>query len=124
MVLSVASARSQERWQALRQAGQLLRRVHEAGYTWKNHSFDGWGVRAETGAVVLTSVDGLQRKKDSPERLARKSLSRLIRATVPNLSAGDKLRFFLGYHSLDGLNQQTHEFARRLAVQDRRPQLA
>ncbi len=103
-----------ERRRVLREAGRLLRCVHEAGYRCSGARCDAWAVRPETGAVVLTSIDGLQRTSISPERLARRDLTKL--GSVANLSAADKLRFFLGYHASESLTRPMHQLARRLAA--------
>ena len=109
-----ASAR--ERGDVMRQAGRLLRRIHEAGYRWIDPRFDAWSVRPETGALVLTRVDVLRRHAGSPDRLARRDLAQLVHASLPGLTAADRLRFFLGYHALEGLTPQAQHFARKLSA--------
>jgi tRNA A-37 threonylcarbamoyl transferase component Bud32 len=111
----VRGAEPYDRGQAMRQAGNVLRRVHEAGYRWKQVRWDCLAVRPESGAVVLTSVEGLKRHRTAPERLARKELTRLALAGLPELSADDRLAFFLGYHALDAGAGAAQRFARLLA---------
>ena len=114
----LATAALAERRRLLREAGRLLRCVHEAGYAWSGPRGVVWAVRPETGAVVLTSVDGLRRSTASLERRARRDLARLSRGA--DLSAADRLRFFLGYHASESLTQPMHQLARRLTLR-RRP---
>lgn len=110
------TATPRTRWNALRDAGRLLRRAHEAGYAWKDRGFAGWAVRPATGTLVLTSVDGFQRTSADPQRLARKSLNKLLRESLAEASATDRLRFFLGYHALTDLTNQARRLASRLAA--------
>jgi tRNA A-37 threonylcarbamoyl transferase component Bud32 len=114
----LATAPLAQRRHVLREAGRVLRRVHEAGYA-DGRQLSAWAVRPETGTVVLTSVDGLRRSPGSLDRLARADLARLRRTT--DLSSADLLRFFLGYHDADKLNRPMHQLARRLSG-GRRPQ--
>jgi len=109
----LATAPLPQRWYVLREAGRVLRRVHEAGYADGSRQLSAWAVRPESGAVVLTSVDGLRRSPRSPDRLARADLARLRRTA--DLSSADFLRFFLGYHDADRLNRPMHQLARRLS---------
>jgi hypothetical protein len=112
----LGTAARRARWNALRDAGQLLRRAQEAGYAWKGRGFAGWAVQPATGAVVLTSVDGFERTSADPQRLARKSLNKLLRESLADVSATDRLRFFLGYHALTDLTNHARRLASRLAA--------
>lgn len=104
-----------QRSQVLREAGRHLRRVHEAGYACQGRHFDQWAVRTDTGAVVLTGVDGLRRKPGSADLLARKDLAKLAIA-VPGLSAADRLRFVLGYFGLERLTPSAQRLVRQLSA--------
>lgn len=117
-------ATSPQRWRLLRAAGDVLRRIHEAGYDWKHGSFHAWSVRPQTGVIVITTVEGLRRRGGSPGKLARKTLIKLIGLALPGLNATDKLRFFLGYHRSETLTTTTHRLARQLAVWHARRQHA
>jgi hypothetical protein len=110
------TAALRERWHALRGAGQLLRRAQEAGYAWTGRGFAGWAVRPATSAVVLTSVDGFRRTSADPQRLARKSLNKLLRESLADVSTTDRLRFFLGYQALTDLTNHARRLASRLAA--------
>lgn len=104
-----------DRYRVLREAGRLLRRVHEAGYACQGRCVQHWAVRTDTGAVVLTSVDGVRRNPRSLERLARKDLAKLATA-VSRLSAADRLRFVLGYFGLQRLTPPVERQVRRLSA--------
>jgi tRNA A-37 threonylcarbamoyl transferase component Bud32 len=104
-----------ERWRVLREAGQTLRRIHEAGYACKGNRFDAWAIRLGSGAIVITNVEGLRRRSGSLQRLGRSTLTRLAGIGLPGLNATDKLRFFLGYHLSTALTAGTHRLARQLA---------
>ncbi len=116
-----------QRGRVLREAGRLLRRAHEAGYACRRRCLDDWAVRTDTGAVVLTGVDGLRRQPGAPDRLARLDLGRLATA-VGNVSAADRLRFVLGYYGLERvtppvgrlLRQWSAPRSRRRAARERR----
>jgi hypothetical protein len=100
-----------ERGRTLRDAGRLLRRVHEAGYACRGRFLDHVAVRSDTGAVVLTSVDGVRRTPGSPDRLARRDLSRLTAAGF--LRAADRLRFVLGYYGLERMTPPVERLLRQ-----------
>jgi len=115
----LATAPLGRRWLLLREAGRVLRCLHEAGYACSSQPLHAWAVRPETGAVVLMNVDGLRRTARSPERLAGRDLVKL-RGTS-DLSAADKLRFFLGYSGANSMDRPTQKLARRLIGSRRRP---
>jgi len=111
-----------ERDRLLRDAGRTLRRVHEAGYACRGRCIDHLGVRSDTGAVVLTSVDGVRRTPGSPDRLAHRDLARL---TIGGCFSGvDRLRFVLGYYGLERLTppveRMLRRWSRRRAARERR----
>lgn len=104
---------------ALREAGSVLRRIHDAGYIAHARNLAAWAVRPETGEIVLTSVSDLRRTKRSPQRLARQELAKLNALAIPGVSVTDKLRFLLGYHAADKLPRPMLPWVRRLGT--RRP---
>lgn len=111
----VDGAAPAERCRVVREAGRLLRRVHEAGYACRGRCLEHVAVRTDTGAVALTSVDGVCRQPRSPDQLARRDLAKLATA-APTLSAADRLRFFLGYHGLERLTPAAQRLARQLSA--------
>lgn len=99
----------------LRQAGRLLRRLHDAGYGFGASApvWQGWGVQVlgdDRVNVVLASVEGLQASRADGRRLARRDLPCAMR----KLQRSDALRLFLGYWNLDGLRGQDRSWRRHL----------
>ncbi len=102
------------RFQILRHAGQLLRRLHEAGFILRRLDFKPWGIRPSTGEVVLRSVSELVRSKAAPSRLGRRDLGELMRVASPDFSTTDRMRFFLGYNAAKSRDLSAPHLARRL----------
>jgi tRNA A-37 threonylcarbamoyl transferase component Bud32 len=103
------SPRQRGAW--LRQAGALVRKLHEAGHCLGSEA----AAFARICAVyqkrlVLTRVDRLDRKKELWLTLARRDLPRLLDHNRP--SRGDALRFYLGYLGARRLPAQGRELAR------------
>jgi tRNA A-37 threonylcarbamoyl transferase component Bud32 len=110
----------------LRAAGRLLRRLHDAGLR-LNPGADPLAAVGQVenlpeigpvenlphGAVVLTSIDVLQRTSLPVETLARLDLRRLAAAFAGRISGADGLRFLHGYHAAGRLRQ---DFRRRVAM--------
>ncbi len=92
-----------ERGNWLRQAGSLLRRLHEAGYCMGNRpkDFDAIGVNTSATAarVLLSRIDGLKRRRLSWPALAKKDFAPLIRSH--RLCRTDMMRFYLAYVGSD-----------------------
>jgi tRNA A-37 threonylcarbamoyl transferase component Bud32 len=82
----------------LRQAGALLRRVHEAGYILGNGAenfAEGCAIlKADAAALMVTQVDCLERRHRPWPNLAELDLPRIGKF---GLSNSDQLRFYLGY---------------------------
>ena len=107
------------RRRVLREAGKVLRRVHDAGYCGPATGDRFLVVRhlspdsARPQAVVaLGSLDGLQsRRRLGPGRVKR-DLAALRNAFSPLLGGRtDALRFLLGYLALERLTPGTRHFA-------------
>jgi tRNA A-37 threonylcarbamoyl transferase component Bud32 len=131
--LWTAERKQRRRW--LREAGRLLRHVHEAGYHVDCFHARSFLVRAAPApgddsppgtAVALGSLDGLVRWKGSRLAGARLDLAALRRAFTPNrVSRTDELRVLLGYLGLQRLTPAARSLARALSQNrlDRRPWL-
>jgi hypothetical protein len=103
------------RGQWLRKAGELVRRLHEAGYALGNQA----GAFAalctvQNDGLALTRVDGLQRSKRRWPELAVVDLPKLPR--LEGQRGTETMRFFLGYLGTRRLTQQGRILARRLRV--------
>jgi tRNA A-37 threonylcarbamoyl transferase component Bud32 len=90
-----AKASPQQRGQWLLQAGDLVRRIHEAGYSlpFEENWSPRLGVTLATGEVVLYRVEPLERRSTPWQEFAPSELNyQKIR-----LSRTDRLRFLSGY---------------------------
>jgi tRNA A-37 threonylcarbamoyl transferase component Bud32 len=102
-----------DRDRVLGDVGRMLRRMHEAGYACQRNCFEHCGVRADTGAVVLTSVEGVRRRAGHLDRLARKDLTRL--ASAAGFNAADRLHLVLGYCELERLTPPAQRLLRQMS---------
>ncbi len=98
--LDATELRQRRRW--LREAGALLRRVHEAGYTLAAVHDRHFRVRpaqpADAPAVFLDSVEGMRRSRTAPAWRAARELAAMHKAYARVLgSRTDALRFFRAY---------------------------
>ncbi|MBI3823018.1 MAG: hypothetical protein HY289_10125, partial [Planctomycetes bacterium] len=92
---AIAKAPQPMRSRLLRQAGHIVRRIHEAGYNLPNG--DTWerrlGVASTTGEVVLTNLEPLVRGNASWQDVAPGEFNR----QAFRLSRTEQLRFLQGY---------------------------
>jgi tRNA A-37 threonylcarbamoyl transferase component Bud32 len=110
------TAERKRRWQVIRDAGDLLRRTHEAGC----HGIDsvaqvglreGCGVRPR---VVLQDVSRLTAERDLPPRAKLRDLRRLRRSLPTGMcSRTDQLRFLMAYAST---RQSMRELLRQIVA--------
>jgi hypothetical protein len=101
----------------LRQAGALLRRLHEAGYSLGRRAADFGAICAvpkeDPHQVILTHVDTLERQARPWPELALQDLLKL--ATAHQLCRGELMRFFLGYFGTRHLSPEGQELFRTVA---------
>lgn len=105
--------RLRQRWDVLRQAGQVLQRIHQAGYHLGGLA-SGRGAPGDTlqvcvapgtgPAVVLGNAQALRRCRRLPPARAVRDLALLAReAAAASLTATEQLRFLLAYLAAPGL---------------------
>jgi hypothetical protein len=98
----LAAATIRRRRQVLRQAGDMLRRMHEAGYYLGNipaedtARFFEVSSDRETPQVFLNEIPRLRRRRPSRSR-ARADLLQLLLGFGSLFGAADRLRFFLAF---------------------------
>jgi tRNA A-37 threonylcarbamoyl transferase component Bud32 len=104
------------RGRLLKKAGELLRRIHEAGYVLAKHAADFAAMCAVTkepnAALALTRIDGLERKKRSWSQLAMEDLPRL--RNIHRLRETEAMCFFLGYLGAPRLTSDGRALARKM----------
>jgi tRNA A-37 threonylcarbamoyl transferase component Bud32 len=116
------TAEHKQRRHWIRTAGQVLRRVHEAGYygtKWTDRHFviqaGQPGTTLAAPEVVLGRIDDLRSRKHSLAAWRSRDLHSLQTAFGPLVnSRTDQLRFFLGYLSLECLTPAAKRLIREL----------
>ena len=102
----------------LRQAGTLVRRVHDAGYSLGDQpaDFEAIGICPNTDAtsLALTRVDGLKRCRQPWPVLAKRDLLKLRR--LRPLRRTDLMRFYLGYVGNERLTAPGRALLRELVA--------
>jgi len=105
-----------EKGKLLREAGALLRRLHDAGYLLGKKAGDFASLVAvqttEQPSLTLTGIDGLRRSKRCWSELALRDIPNLKNAQ--RLRAAENLRFFLGYCGSQRLSPLGRDLARKL----------
>ena len=108
-----------DRRHVLQHAGEVLRRIHEAGYSFAA-SLDPrrlWVVQAnpeQKAQVVLTSVEGLCRSRKLKQVQALEDFRKLRRSFVGLCSRTEQLRFLLGYLDLPRLTPEGRRLVQRI----------
>jgi tRNA A-37 threonylcarbamoyl transferase component Bud32 len=109
---------SRERRRLLREAGALVRRMHEAA-CYLGDAADALRIQAPAGApaqIVLAGVRAIRRRHRPSAGLASRDLATLRRGIGRAYSRTDALRFLLGYLDVPRLTPQARRLCGRPAV--------
>src|SRR5262249_25211091 len=112
-----AKARPRERRALVKQAGQLVRQIHEAGYHLPPG--DAWarrlGVVRDTGAVLLARLEPLERTNAAWQEIAPLEFSR----ERLRLTRSEQLRFLRTYLGMDANPSTLQLFVPRKWITER-----
>jgi tRNA A-37 threonylcarbamoyl transferase component Bud32 len=122
------STETEQGWAMLREAGTLLRRMHEAQCYFRGSRKIPLEVAALPGgaaSVVLAALDGICRRRRPSRALARRDLRAFLRSLASaSLNRSDHFRFLLAYFGEWRLTSVTKRLIRRLRLWDRIPILS
>jgi tRNA A-37 threonylcarbamoyl transferase component Bud32 len=111
----ISPAGRKERWFLFRQLGEVLRRVHEAGYFLGRDKADLFAVRQDQSGdftVYLHDVDGLYRQARARRGPAAADLFGLNAELAAQCSRSERLRLLLGYLDLPRLTPAAKDLVR------------